>query len=503
MTEEKKKKWPLVKGYNDGVYRHASVLEILFGTANSGNGICFYMLMMYASYIATEGYGIAVATMGIIATACRLFDGVTDPIVGAMFDRFQPKKGKIRIFLILGWIIEACCAFALYSWCASKLSGVTGLVVFVLIYIIYFIGYTINNIAGGVVTMVITNDPVQRPMMNLVSTCYSYITPMILTTVVSFSILPKYDNQYNAPMLREACYIYALLGLAFVVLACIFLKDVDTIENFDRSGAAKKGEKIRLKDMWSVLKDNRALQMFTIGTASDKIASTTASQTIVATMLSGILIGSYKATTIVGNVSMIIGISFLFIAGIHTGRVGAKKANIVWNWISIIITGIMVVFCWYCYNFLPNKMLALGVMGVPLMIYVVLSCIKNGAGMAVTTITAVMGADVADYELERSGKYMPGLVANIKSLIDKFVSAFGNALAAVMITFIGYKNTVPQMGDPATPALFWMCMFLSFGLPILGWICTLVAMHWYDLTKDRMAEVQQNIAKHKEAAKSE
>lgn len=37
----------------DGVqYRKASMLEMILGNANNGCGICFYLLMMYASYIA-------------------------------------------------------------------------------------------------------------------------------------------------------------------------------------------------------------------------------------------------------------------------------------------------------------------------------------------------------------------------------------------------------------------------------------------------------------------
>lgn len=88
-------------------YRHANWFELIFGMANNGNGVCFYLLMMYASYIATEGYGIAIATMGIIATACRLFDAVTDTFFGWLFDIVNPKKGKIRLFLVGGFAIDA------------------------------------------------------------------------------------------------------------------------------------------------------------------------------------------------------------------------------------------------------------------------------------------------------------------------------------------------------------------------------------------------------------
>ncbi len=62
----------------DGVeYRTASKLSMILGVATNGGGMCFYLLMMYASYIANAGDGIAVAVAGIIITGTRIFDGIT------------------------------------------------------------------------------------------------------------------------------------------------------------------------------------------------------------------------------------------------------------------------------------------------------------------------------------------------------------------------------------------------------------------------------------------
>ena len=74
------------------------------------------------------------------------------------------------------------------------------------------------------------------------------------------------------------------------------------------------------------------------------------------------------------------------------------------------------------------------------------------------------------------------------------------------LTAIGYVSAQPQPGDPCTAPVYWMAMFLWMGLPILGWICTLIAMHWYPLTKEKMEEVEQTNARiraERAAAKSE
>ena len=48
-----------------------------------------------------------------------------------------------------------------------------------------------------------------------------------------------------------------------------------------------------------------------------------------------------------------------------------------------------------------------------------------------------------------------------------------------------------------------MTMALYFGLPILGWIVSLVAMRFSDLDKAKMVEIQKAIAEKKAAAKAQ
>ena len=62
---------------------------------------------------------------------------------------------------------------------------------------------------------------------------------------------------------------------------------------------------------------------------------------------------------------------------------------------------------------------------------------------------------------------------------------------------------MPQPGDPDTAGVFWMTMFLRYGLAILGWICTLLAMRRCGLTKDEMVHVQKRITDKKVAAQGE
>ena len=82
----------------------------------------------------------------------------------------------------------------------------------------------------------------------------------------------------------------------------------------------------------------------------------------------------------------------------------------------MVITAVMVVF------FIVIDPKQIGVMGSPAMIiYVILSLLQNGSNMCITTSNNSYMADTIDYELDRSGRYIPAVVSGTYSLIDKLI----------------------------------------------------------------------------------
>ena len=58
---------------------------------------------------------------------------------------------------------------------------------------------------------------------------------------------------------------------------------------------------------------------------------------------------------------------------------------------------------------------------------------------------------------------------------------------------------MPDVTDTANPQIFCMTMFLFIGMPMIGWIASLIAMKFYPLDKEKMDEVQQPIQELKNA----
>ncbi len=473
----------------DGVhYQTASLWEMIMAPACAGASMCFYMLLMYASYIGSTGYGIATIAVGIIITASRVFDAVTDPLCAIIFEKIPAKHGKVRLFIFFGAVIEALSVLMMFHWAAGKFNGLAGMVLFIVIYFVYIIGYTFAHMGGNCMDNIITNDPSQRPMIGFLKTLYSYGIPILFNNIIAFYVLPKYDNQYNAPMLKEACYYYVITAMAFVVISCIGLSRVDKEEKYT---SIKKKEKVTLKEMWEVLSKNKDVQRYVVTCATDKFAQTTASQSMIITLLNGVLIGSYVATQTANNYAAVIGLIFAFMGGVFISKVGARAATITWSWVSIALSGFMLVYCLFLGK---DGMSQIGKAGsVPFIIYCIITIALTATKMILSTAGGTMKPDVVDGEELRSGNFLPSVVSGVYSMIDKLMSSICSTFAAFCIVFIGYKTTMPQMGDKITNGTFGLTLFLSFGLPILGWVCNLLAMRKYTLTKERMVEVQREI----------
>lgn len=477
----------------DGVqYRRAKTWQIILYACNAFVGMSVYTLIGMASYSASIGYGISTAIVGVILTSTRILDAVTDPLLAFVYDKVNTRFGKLRILLVSGFVIEALALLAMFDFMSSKGFGI---VVFTLLYVVYVIGYTITNMTAQTIPAIMSNDPKQRPTIGVWTTAFNYVIPMVLSIVLNAVLLPLCGGTYNQAFLSLASKVCVGMGAVGIILVCIGVSAFDKPESF--AGLGKKKEPLKIRDMVDVMRHNRPLQCYIAAAASDKIAQQVASQSVIVTMLNGILIGNMGLSTILSAIGMFPSILFAVVGAKYAGKHGAQKGIVIWTRVGMAIAAVMVVF----FAVIDPKQIA--VMGPIMILYVVLTFALNGAKMCVTTCNNSFMADIIDYELDRSGKYIPAVVTGTYSLIDKLVSSFSAIIATGAVALVGYTSTMPQPGDATTPAIFWLTMALYFGLPILGWICTLVAMRLCKLDKAEMVNVQKRIAEKKAAARHE
>lgn len=476
----------------DGVqYRRAKLWQIILYACNGFVGMSIYSLINLASYSASIGYGIATAALGVILTCTRILDGVTDPLLAFVYDRVNTRFGKLRVLMVSGFAIEAIALLCMFNFMSSKGFG---WVMFTVLYVIYVIGYTITNMTAQTIPAIMTNDPKQRPTVGVWSTAFNYLVPMIMMMVLNMVLLPMFGGTYNQEFLSAACLVCLGMGAVGTVLVCIGVSEFDKPENF--TGTRGGSKPLKMRDMVDVLAHNKPLQCYIASNASDKLAQQVGSQAVINTLLFGILIGNMGLSTMLTVVSMIPSIFFAAFGARYTGRHGSKNGIVTWSYVSMGITALQVLF----FIFTDPKQIA--VMGSPSMIvYVLLNLALNGSNMCITTCNTSFMADTIDFELDRSGRYVPAVVSGTYSFIDKIITAFSAVIATTSIMVVGYTQSLPQPSDALTPGIFWLTLALKFGLPLVGWAITLIAMRDCPLTKEGMVDIQKRIAEKKAAAR--
>jgi Na+/melibiose symporter-like transporter len=476
----------------DGVqYRKAKLWQIILIAFNAFNGMAVYFLIGLASYSASIGYGIATLIVGGLLTFTRIFDAVTDPLLAFLYDRVNTRFGKVRPLMILGWVIQTAGLLCMFNFFSSKGHGIP---VFLLFYMIYVIGYTIVNMTAQTLPALMTNDPKQRPTVGVWQTILNYLVPMALNIVVYTKIMPAMGGGFNQEFLNVVTWLCVAISFIGVVLTCIGVSQYDKPENFK----GIKNERLKIRDMLDVLKNNKPLQSYIASAASDKIAQQASAASIVSTMLNGILIGNMGLATTLSMIGMLPSILFAAYGARYAGKHGHKESIVTWTRNCILANIAIIAFFIIVRSTVGTQTIAN--MGVTMILFVILTFITNGFAMCVTTANTGFMADIIDYELDRSGKYIPAVVTGAYSLVDKIVSSFSAAIATGCVALIGYTATMPQPGDPATDSVFWMTLFLRYGLAILGWIVTLIAMRMCRLNKEEMVNVQKRIEDKKAVA---
>ncbi len=478
-----------------GIHR-AKLWEIALYALNNTSTNMYMLCFMYISYYLTGIVGVGVVLAGNIMMLMRMWDGVTDPLIGYVIDRTNGKFGKNRPFIFLGQVFMIIGSGLIFI-VGPRLPQAARFIFFVVCYMFYVVGYTFQCVVTKSAQSCLTNDPKQRPVFSAFDTVYNGLMFMFVPIYVIKSLMPKFNVIENGevvlPAFSNPDFFVALwmmcagISIVFAALAIIGLWRKDRTEFFGTG----KVVRLTLKDYWDVLVHNRAIQMLCVAACSDKLTMTMQSNAVVMVMLWGIVIGDYNKmstfTAISGVFSIIL--PLLLLLGIAR-NLGQKRALLIGTYGGLI--GAAIMFCMFFFgdptqiNFAPWNLYTVA--------FVVVFMIMRSMGGLSASIVIPMTADCADYEVYRSGRYAPGLMGTLFSFIDKMISSLATAIIGMMLATIGFTSTQPTPETPYSDGIFWVTMFLWLGAPVIGWLLNVISMKFYPLTKEKMASIQAEIA---------
>lgn len=468
--------------------------QLILAPASACIPTMFIILLTFASYVATGVYGVSTVLAGYIITGTRVFDAITDPLIGLWCDRFESKWGRARPLTIIGWAIMSVSVFAMFKLGLGAGLGKLSVLVFILIYLVYILGYTIFNIGSGLVQPIMGKNLKDRAILARGQTVYTTVLSSTISMILAATLMPKHNYKMGLPLFADLCVMVILASAVLIAITYIAVTTSGTDVMASYKGMSR--DPIKMKDALDLVLHNRDMQMYTIAAASDKLALQTASNSAITVMIFGIIIGNYKFNASLNLVNMFVTLALLFFfVSRLAGKSGLKKANILWTSTSIAMYALMWVFL------LCVDTLQITVNPVLKVVFIVLYCAMGASKMATSCVSNPLRYDIIDYEFSRSGRYMPALVNTVYSFIDKLISSLASTIVALSVAMIGYTEGMPQATDELTSGVFWVGTFLWLGVPIIGYVCTLVAMRWYKLDKKTMDEVQRKNAELRAAQK--
>ena len=481
---------------NSNAVNRAKPYQLVLFPLNNGATNVYYVLVL--SYIATFGSKVLALSMifaSVMVTGMRLFDAVTDPIIGALMDRTNGKFGKFRPFMVIGNLIMAVSILVLY--CLTPLIPATMMwaryAVFVALYAVWVIGYTFQTSCTRSGQTVLTNDPKQRPLFTIFNTVGSLLGMGAMQFFAPI-LAKNYEGGYgSAGFFRMLAPVGIVISILLTLLAVVGIWEKDQPKYFGIGG--EKTEKVKVSEYLQIIKENKPMQRLMVAGAGTKLALSIANNTTVLCMLYGCMMGAYDGLYLP---MMVLGYVFsvpFFLLTVRTSQKHGQKASLM-KYVTVALVcyvGVFVLLMLWKQDSAAFSLSLLGEGGLSINLYTALFILLFGIGYGAYYATADMPipmvADCSDYETYQSGKYIPGIMGTLFSLVDKLVSSLSATVVGVAVSFIGLES-LPTQYDPYTPGMNVVVIVLFCVIPMVAWAATLIAMKGYSLTGEKMKEIQ-------------
>lgn len=419
---------------------------------------------------------------GVIYLLPRLFDFVTDPVMGYISDNTKSRWGRRRPYVILGGVI-LCISF-IAMWQLYKDAGVDYNFVYFMIWsFVFYLGITIYSVPYVAMGYEMSNDFHERTSIMATAQWIGQWAWVIAPWFWVIMYDPDWFESAEVATRTLAIWVGAFSAICAIIPG-IFIKSKSTL-NEDYSPLKLKYIGTSIKEIGSgfasafKMKPFRKLCVatFLVYNAFMTIASFSFF-IIVYHLFDGDAGAAGIWPTLFGCLGAL-GTTFMVIPIVTrmSKKMGKKKAFMVSQAISII----GYIMLWFL--FIPGK---------PYLFIFALPFFSFGIG-SLFVLMMSMTADVIDLDELNSGLRREGTFGAIYWFVVKFGFAIAGGLSGVILTMVGFDSGAAVQPEGAIDGLR-----LSFsGIPIIGTLIAIWVMRDYDVTEERANEIRAELDKRK------
>ena len=445
--------------------------KIGYGFGDMSSSMFWKIFSYYLPFFYSNIFGLTLDQVALLLVVTRIWDAVSDPVMGVLADRTTTKWGKYRPYLLLMAIPFALSGIFLFSTPAA--SPTVKLVWAYLTYIMMMTVYTGINVPYGAMLGVMTDNSDTKTVLSSFRMFFAYGGSFL--ALFCWEPLCRLLGGYDAPSgWRNAMIVIAVFCLILFLL-CFRMT----------------GEKLRTVSKVSVGSDLKSLLRnapwwILIGAAlCSNLFNTVRGSTV-----------AYFFNDVIGqDVRLNLGSwSFLFYAGLFLSI--GEVCNMVGVALAVPLSEKLGKKSTYMLSFAALILFSALFFYIPisqggyywmLILQIVISVFTG----VISPLVWSMYADVSDFAENRDGTASTGLIFSSASMAQKFGGAFGGFAVMWLLKAFDY-NTAP--GAVQTPEAINGLWLLMSWIPAIVAGLAVVVIFFYPLTRGRMIAIQDELA---------
>ena len=452
---------------------------LAYGLPNFGMAIMIGPAIGVLQGVYAKDFGLTLESMAGVILLGRIFDAVSDPLIGISSDKLRNRFWGRRSWLVVGAIISL---ISLYHLFIPPASGLT-VSHFRIWFILGFLGWTISEVPYLAWGTEITEDYDQRTKIFSFKAATGlagslvFLSLPLLILFYNVNILGKspetQTGDFSPLSLKVAFGLLAILMPIFVIIALKVCPDGSHI---------KKTTHCSFKETLIILMANKAMRLFCI-----------------AFMFIGIAAGMQISMAYLHlSVYLQLGedVSKLYVCGLAFSLLGVP----VWNWLAKVkgkhisfITGLALTGAFFIVLGLmePDQGGKLIFGKVPVFWqYLVTFIVFNFCSAVFYSLPPAIIGDIAEYGMLKTRQDQTGTYYSIYTLLYKSMIGIGGAAAMFIAGAVfGFDATSDVQNDTAALGLKIMMGFLP---AVLVGISVIILLR-YPITKAKYAEIQAEI----------
>lgn len=451
--------------------RLSKVTLFAYGLGDFASNLCWTFIGSYLSVFYTDVVGMAPAAASAIMLIAKIWDGVNDPMFGAIAERTNTKKGRFRPYIFYGAPILALLSVLAFTTVGS---GKGAIIYAAATYIGCGMAYTVVNLSYGSLSTVMTTNPEDIAQLNSWRMMGTNLSSVLLNAITA-PLLMKFSG--GSSSYTTGAYLKVAILFAVCALPLFYFVYANCKETIRPSASAQKvsvGTSIK-----TVVSNGPLMLVFSI-----QLLAMTAFFGRMGVVIYYLMYNVQRFDLISAFMSLP---SLCTVVGIvatknFTTKVGKKKMAAI-GYIGAAVSLIAI--------YIVGK--TIGYSNIPVLL--VLHCLY-GFFCFSFPIPMAMVPDAINYQEDKTGVRSDGISYATVSLSTKFGSAFGVSGALLIMGAVGYVANQQQTAEALNGIN--MTVNLIFGLMYLA---CLIPLAVYPLNEKKSNEILESLEKKRATAK--